>query len=110
MRMIEIVARRFGTFGFFEKAFFVTILTKAFILKQSAEISLMNPGLFLFIFVLFSIQLQYKLKKAGVLGIRTQGRRMGGTDETTEIWFPEEFYNQITYNVHDKFLKVSHSI
>ena len=49
-----------------------------------------NPGLFLFIFVLFSLQFQYKLKKSidGVLGIRTQGRRMVGADETTELWRP----------------------
>ena len=48
-----------------------------------------NPGLFLFIFVLF-LQFQYKLKKSvdGVLGIRTWGRWMVGADETTELWRP----------------------
>ena len=47
-----------------------------------------NPGLYLFIFVLFTLQFQYKLKKSvdGVLGIRTRGRRMVGADETTELW------------------------
>ena len=41
--------------------------------------------LFVFIFVLFSLQLlQYKLKSLdGVLGIRTRGRRMVGADDTT---------------------------
>ena len=48
-----------------------------------------NPGLFLFNFVLFSLQFQYKLKKAiCVLGIWTQGRSMVGADETTELWRP----------------------
>ena len=48
-----------------------------------------NPGLF-FIFVLFSLQFLYKLKKSvdGVLGIRTRGSRMVGADETTELWRP----------------------
>ena len=49
-------------------------------------------GLFWFIFVLFSLQFQYQLKKSvdGVLGIRTRGRRMVGADETTELWRPPE--------------------
>ena len=48
------------------------------------------PASFCFIFVLFSLQFQYKLKKSidGVLGIRTQGRRMVGSDKTTELWRP----------------------
>ena len=47
-----------------------------------------NPGLFLFIFVLFTLQFQHKLKKSvdGVLGIRTRGCRMVGADETTELF------------------------
>ena len=46
-----------------------------------------NPGLFLFIFILFSLQFQHKLKKSidDVLGIRTLGRRMEGADKTTEL-------------------------
>ena len=51
-----------------------------------------NPGFFLFIFVLFSLLFQYKLKKHRcVLEIRTGGRRMVGADETTELWLPPEF-------------------
>ena len=55
-----------------------------FIIKWS------NRGHFLFIFILFSLQFQYKLNKSidGVLGIQTQGRRMVGADETTELWRP----------------------
>ena len=48
-----------------------------------------NPGLFFLNFVLFSLQFQYyKLKKSidGVLGIQTRGRRMVGSDDTTELW------------------------
>ena len=54
-----------------------------------------NPGLFLFIFILFSLQFQYKLKKSndGVLGIRTRGRRMVGADKTMELWRPPRFIN-----------------
>ena len=52
-----------------------------------------NLASFLFIFVLFSFQIQfqrYKLKKSidGVLGIRTRGRRIVGTDKTAELWRP----------------------
>ena len=49
-----------------------------------------NPGLFLFIFVRFSLQFQYKMKKSGddVLGIQTRGRRKVGADKTTELWQP----------------------
>ena len=46
------------------------------------------PASFCFIFVLFLLQFQYKIEKSvdGVLGIRTWGRRMVGTDETMELW------------------------
>ena len=49
-----------------------------------------NSGLFLFIFVPFSLQFQYKLKKSivGMLGIRTWGHRMVGADNTMELWRP----------------------
>ena len=55
-----------------------------------------NPVLYLFIFVLFTLQFrmtniqfeQYKLKKSidGVLGTRTQGSKMEGADKSTELW------------------------
>ena len=49
------------------------------------------PASFCFIFVLFLLQFQYKIEKSvdGVLGIRTWGRRMVGTDETTELCLPK---------------------
>ena len=67
-----------------------------------------NPGLFLFIFVLFSLQFQYKLKKIidGVLGIRTRGHRMVGPDKTMELWRPSHcFYYLCTlqYYFNDKW-------
>ena len=47
-----------------------------------------NPGLFLFIFVLFSSQFKYKFKFDMVCsGGRTQGRRMVGADRSTELWW-----------------------
>ena len=48
------------------------------------------PSLFLFIFVLFHIRIQLQIEKSvdGVLGIRTRGHRMVGTDKTTELWRP----------------------
>ena len=63
------------------------------ILFQSREFFLKkwaNPGLFLFLFLFFS---RYNFNTNwksidGVLGIRTQGRRMVGADETTELWRP----------------------
>ena len=59
-----------------------------------------NPGIFSFIFVLILFQLPfrlYKLKKSidGVLGIQTQGRRMVGADETTELWRPQHSLNRL---------------
>ena len=36
-----------------------------------------------------SIQIEKSID--GVLGIQTQGRRMVGADETTELWRPEIF-------------------
>ena len=55
------------------------------------------PASFLFIFVLFLLQFQYKLKKRvdGVLGIRTRGRRLVGADKTTEIWWPPWVYSSV---------------
>ena len=55
--------------------------------SQTTFFKMGHPGLFLFIFVLFSLQSQYKMEKSvdGVLGIRTRGRRMVGADETTEL-------------------------
>ena len=49
---------------------------------------LANPGLFLFIFLDTISILQIEKSIDGVLGIRTQGRRMVGADETTELWQP----------------------
>ena len=48
-----------------------------------------KPGLFFFIFVLFSTQCQiHHKRRCGVLGIRTQDRRMVGADKSTELWLP----------------------
>ena len=48
-----------------------------------------NPGLFLFNFVLFSLQFQYKLKKHRWCAWDSNpGRRMVGADETTELYKP----------------------
>ena len=61
------------------------------------------PASFLFIFVRFSLQFQYKLKKSidGVLGIRTRGHRTVGADETTELWRPPiETLNLLYYLKH----------
>ena len=51
-----------------------------------------NHGLFLFIFCSFLITISIQIEKSvdGVLGIRTRGRRMVGTDETTELWRPPD--------------------
>ena len=48
-----------------------------------------NPGLFLFIFVLFLVTISIQIEKSvdGVLGIRTRGRRMVGADESTELTY-----------------------
>ena len=55
----------------------------------------------MFIFILFSLQFQYKLKKSidGVLGIRTWGRRMVGADKTTELWRPQKIYFYYYYSI-----------
>ena len=48
-----------------------------------------NPGIVLFIFVLFTLQFKYKLIKTlayVVLGILMWGRMMVGTDGSTELW------------------------
>ena len=50
-----------------------------------------NPGLFLvyfhhFLTTISTIQIEKSID--GVLGIQTQGRRMVGTDKTTELWRP----------------------
>ena len=63
-----------------------TIFTKLYFVKKWAK-----PSFFLFIFVLFHIaktnKAQYKCESIdGVIGTRTQGSRMEGTDETTELW------------------------
>ena len=50
-----------------------------------------NLGLFLFIFVIFSLHLQFQqIEKSidGELGIWTRGCRMVGADDTTELWQP----------------------
>ena len=49
-----------------------------------------NPGLFFVYFRPFHTtnQLQIEISIDGVLGIRTWGRRMVGTDETTELLRP----------------------
>ena len=49
-----------------------------------------NPGLFFVYFCSFLVTISIQIEKSvdGVLGIRTQGRRMVGTDETTEQWHP----------------------
>ena len=60
-----------------------------------------KPGLSLFIFVLFSTQWQIWYKKLningkrvdGELGIRTQDRRIVGTDESTELSRPHTLYH-----------------
>ena len=44
-----------------------------------------KPGLFLFIFVLFTKTINDK-SIDGVLGTRTQGGRMVGADKSTEVW------------------------
>ena len=41
---------------------------------------------------LVTILIQIEKSKDGVLGIRTQGRRMEGPDETTELWRPPSCY------------------
>ena len=48
------------------------------------------PGLFFVYFRPYHITNQLQIEKSvdGVLEIRTQGRRMVGTDETTELWRP----------------------
>ena len=67
--------------------FFIRLLTifKLFFFKKWA-----NPGLFLFIFILFLLQFQYKMRKSvdGVLGIRTRGHRMVSVDKNMELWRP----------------------
>ena len=50
-----------------------------------------NPGLFFVYFCSFLITIsiiQIEKSVDGVLGIRTQGLRMVGADETTELWRP----------------------
>ena len=50
-----------------------------------------NPGLFLFIFCSFLLtisKIQIEKSVNCVLGIRTRGCSMVGTDETTELWRP----------------------
>ena len=55
--------------------------------------------LFCFIFRSFLVTISMQIEESveGVLGNRTQGRRMVGTDETTELWRPPvlESYFQI---------------
>ena len=41
---------------------------------------------------LITISIQIEKSKDGVLGIRTQGRRMVGAGETTEQWWPPQKY------------------
>ena len=50
------------------------------------------PGLFFVYFRPYHITNQLQIEKSvdGVLEIRTQGRRMVGTDETTELWRPPQ--------------------
>ena len=53
-----------------------------------------NPGLFLVYFRSFLITIsiiQIERSIDGVLGIQTQGRRMVGADETTELWRPPRY-------------------
>ena len=52
-----------------------------------------NPGLFLVYFRSFLVTISIQIEKSidGVLGIRTRGHRMVGTDETTELWRPPNF-------------------
>ena len=54
-----------------------------------------NPASFLFIFVLFTGQIQHKYYKRksidGVLGTRTRGGMMVGADDCTELWREGEF-------------------
>ena len=54
-----------------------------------------NPGLFLFIFVLFTFEFNWQIYSLnyinwksidGVLGTRTRGSWMEGADESTELW------------------------
>ena len=40
---------------------------------------------------LITISVQIEKSIDGVLGIRTQGRRMVGADKTTELWRPPDF-------------------
>ena len=49
-----------------------------------------NPGLFFVYFRSFLITISLPIEKSVdyVLGIRTQGRRIVGTDKTMELWRP----------------------
>ena len=47
-----------------------------------------RPLLVYFRSFLITISIQIEKSIDGVLGIQTRGRRMVGTDETTELWRP----------------------
>ena len=80
--------------------FLVTILPQLFLfLKKWA-----NPGLFSFIFVLFTLQFkwQIQIEKSidNVLGTWTRGGKMEGADESTELWrhpYLNYFFMNSTY-------------
>ena len=77
--------------------FFAKIMVlNLFFFKQASR------GLFLFIFILFLVTIsiiQIEKSVDGVLGIRTKGRRMIGTDKTTELWQPPMVLNLLLWQI-----------
>ena len=58
------------------------------ILKKNLNGPILASFCLFFRSFLITISIQIEKSIDGVLGIRTRGRRMVGTDETTELWWP----------------------
>ena len=62
--------------------------------------------LFYFRSFLVTISIQIEKSIDGVLGIRTRGRRMVGTDKTTELWRPPFVNQYLQINFTPLILKI----
>ena len=74
------------SFQFLLLSLFVSLSVLLFFFKKNGTIR----ASFCPVLITISIK-QYEKSIVGVLGIQTQGRRMVGADETTELWRPPPF-------------------
>ena len=86
-----------------QSGYFISALHSHVTLKSA------KPGLFLVIFILFTMQDKYSTNLTindksinGMLGSQTQGSRMEGADESTELWWhPKHSKDSLWHRLQD---------